>query len=142
MWRFDPLQLLALALGAAMYARRAHTLACRGRPLTGWRQLAFYVGLGLILLAFVSPIDHVGEERLFFIHMVQHILLGDLGALLVVLGLTGPVLRPVLALPAVGRLRVLADPLVALPLWAISLYLWAPAGPLPGAPSAYGEPKG
>jgi putative membrane protein len=123
-WSFDPLQLLALALGAAMYARRAHMLARRGRPLAVWRQFAFYGGLGVILLALVSPIDHMGEERLFFVHMVQHILLGDLGALLIVLGLTGPVLRPVLALPAVGRLRVLAHPLVALPLWAIDLYLW------------------
>ena len=33
-------------------------------------------------------------------------------------------LRPVLALPVVGRLRVLAHPLVALPLWAANLYLW------------------
>lgn len=123
-WSFDPLQLLALALGGAMYARRARSLARRGRPLPTWRRLAFYGGLGLVLLALVSPVDHVGEERLFSVHMVQHILLGDLAALLLVLGLTGPVLRPVLALLTVGRLRVLAHPLVALPLWAIDLYLW------------------
>ncbi|MCA1682780.1 MAG: cytochrome c oxidase assembly protein, partial [Actinobacteria bacterium] len=39
-------------------------------------------------------------------------------------GLTGPLLRPVLALPVIGRLRVLAQPLIALPIWAVDLYLW------------------
>jgi putative membrane protein len=123
-WSFDPLQLLALALGAAMYARRAHMLARRGRPLAFSRHLCFYTGLGLVLLALVSPIDQVGEERLLFVHMMQHILLGDLAALLIVLGLTGRMLRPLLALPGIGRARSLAHPLVALPLWAASLYLW------------------
>ena len=33
-------------------------------------------------------------------------------------------LRPVLAIAWVERLRVLAHPLVALPLWAVDLYFW------------------
>ena len=34
--------------------------------------------------------------------------------------------RPLLALPYLGRLRILTHPFVALPLWAVSLYLWHP----------------
>jgi cytochrome c oxidase assembly factor CtaG len=34
------------------------------------------------------------------------------------------VLRPVLALPGVDRLRILTHPLVALPVWAVNLYIW------------------
>jgi putative membrane protein len=64
------------------------------------------------------------EDELFFVHMLQHVVLGDLAALAFVLGLTGPLLRPVLAVGPISRLRVLAHPLVALPLWAVSLYLW------------------
>ena len=56
--------------------------------------------------------------------MTQHVLLGDLAPLCFVVGLTGQILRPVLALPVVERLRVLAHPLVALPLWAVDLYVW------------------
>jgi len=41
-----------------------------------------------------------------------------------VAGLTGPILRPVLALPVVGRLRVLGHPLIAFPIWAVNLYVW------------------
>jgi cytochrome c oxidase assembly factor CtaG len=56
--------------------------------------------------------------------MAQHLLIGDLAALCVVNGLSGPLLRPLLALPLVGRLRALAHPFVALPLWAVTFYSW------------------
>ena len=56
--------------------------------------------------------------------MAQHLLLGDLAPLCLLAGLTGPVLRPLLALPGVMRLRVLANPFVALPIWAANLALW------------------
>jgi cytochrome c oxidase assembly factor CtaG len=56
--------------------------------------------------------------------MVEHLVIADLGALLLVLGLTGPVLAPILRIGLFDRLRVLAHPLVAFPLWAVDLYLW------------------
>jgi putative membrane protein len=56
--------------------------------------------------------------------MAQHVLMADLAALLLVLGLTGPLLQPVLAAPLVRHLRVLAHPVVAFSLWAIDLYVW------------------
>ncbi len=92
--------------------------------MAGWRQGLFGLGLLLFFAAVASPVDWVGEERLFSFHMLQHVLLGDLAPLCVVAGLTGPLLRPVLALGAVERLRFLAHPLVALPLWALNLFAW------------------
>jgi cytochrome c oxidase assembly factor CtaG len=56
--------------------------------------------------------------------MAEHLILGDIAALLLVLGLTGPLLAPVLRIRFFDRLRVLAHPLIALPLWAINLYAW------------------
>src|SRR5207244_9833037 len=52
------------------------------------------------------------------------LLIADIGALLIVLGLTGPILQPVLKLRFFDRLRVLANPAIALPLWVVDLYLW------------------
>src|SRR4051794_33328969 len=72
-------------------------------------------------------------EEPFAVHMCQHLLLGDIGPLLIVLGLTGAVLRPVLAVPGLGRLRVLAHPLIALPLWAAAFVVWHLNGPYDAA---------
>jgi cytochrome c oxidase assembly factor CtaG len=86
--------------------------------------VAFAAGLLTLFVALESPIDTIGEERLFSVHMFQHLLLGDVGALLLVLGLDGRLLRPLLRFRVVHRLRFLAHPLVALPLWAINFCLW------------------
>jgi cytochrome c oxidase assembly factor CtaG len=123
-WTFDPLALLAIALAAFVYFRRARTLARRGSPVATWRRWSFGIGLGLLAFALCSPLDAWGERQFFFLHMVQHVLLGELAPLAIVAGLTGPLLRPALAYRWVQRLRVLAHPLVAWPLWAVNLYLW------------------
>jgi putative membrane protein len=123
-WNFEPLQLVPTLLIGLLYARRVHTLRAAGTPVATWRVWCFGTSLFLVLVALVSPIDEFGEEQFLFMHMVQHILLGDLAPLLFVLGLTGPILRPVLSLPGVLRLRFLLHPLVALPLWALDLYVW------------------
>ena len=123
-WSFDPLQLSPVVLAALLYARRAATLAAQGRPVPRIRVASFAAGLLVLVLALVSPVDSIGETRLFAVHMVQHLLIGDIAPLLLVLGLSGPLLRPLLALRGLGRLRVLAHPLVALPLWAADLWLW------------------
>ncbi len=123
-WTWDPAQLLLVAAAAFLYYRRAATLAGRGTPVPAWRRWVFGLGLGLAFLAVASPIHAFGEQQFFFAHMLQHILLGDLAPLCMVAGLTGPLLRPVLALPVVEKLRVLAHPFVALPIWAANLVLW------------------
>lgn len=123
-WTFDPAQLLPLALVTFAYYRRARTLAGRGTPVPAWRQWSFGTGAALVFVALATPIHAFAEEQFLSAHMLQHILLGDLAPLAMVAGLTGPLLRPVLALSVVERLRVLAHPLVALPLWGLNLYLW------------------
>jgi cytochrome c oxidase assembly factor CtaG len=123
-WNFDPLELSLLVLVAALYGRRARTLARRGRRVPRPRAAAFGAGLVTLLLALASPLDTIGEERLFSVHMLQHLLLGYVGALLLVLGLDGGLLQPLLRIHLVHRLRGLAHPLVALPLWATNFVVW------------------
>jgi len=123
-WTVDPLQLAPVALIAFAYGLRARTLRARGTPVPGWRALVFALGIALLVLAYASPIAALGEQELFSFHMLQHVLLGDLAPLCLLAGLTGPILRPLLALRPVERLRALANPAIALPLWAANLYLW------------------
>jgi cytochrome c oxidase assembly factor CtaG len=123
-WSFEPLQTVPTVLAALVYVRRTRTLARRGQPVSRWRQASFWTGIGLVVLALNSPIDNLGEEHFFFVHMLQHVILGDLAPLCFVVGLTGPLLRPVLKFKLVEHLRILTHPFVALPVWAVNLYVW------------------
>ncbi|HEY5051938.1 MAG TPA: cytochrome c oxidase assembly protein, partial [Solirubrobacterales bacterium] len=120
---FGPLELAPMLIAAALYAKRAATLSAKGRPVPLWRQVCFASGLLVIVVALISPISDVAEQ-LVIAHMVEHLMLGDIATLLLVLGLTGPLLQPVLAIPVFDRLRVLANPAIAFPLWALNFYLW------------------
>jgi putative membrane protein len=120
---FAPLELLPLLLAAGLYAKRSATLAAKGRPVPLWRQLCFAGGLLTIVAAQISPVGHIADE-LVIAHMVEHLMIGDLAPLLLVAGLTGPLLQPILAIRVFDRLRILAHPLVAFPLWAFNFYLW------------------
>lgn len=119
----DPIQLAGLTFAATAYTLRTRTLAEEGRPVPAWRVACFASGIILIAAGLVSPLAHMGGE-LQWAHMAQHLVIGDIAAALIVGGLTGPLLQPVLAIKLFDRLRVLAHPLVALPLWVASLYIW------------------
>jgi len=120
---FEPLQVIGVTAFGAAYALRAATLAREGRPIPTWRIATYFGGLALILAAFVSPAAHIAGE-LVLAHMIQHLVIGDIAALMIVLGLTRSVLQPIMALKAFDRLRVLTLPMIALPLWIANFYIW------------------
>jgi cytochrome c oxidase assembly factor CtaG len=118
----EPVQLVAPVLAGVLYARRCATLARAGRPVALARQLSFASGLALGVVGLVA-LGHLGGER-FAAHMAEHLLLGDLAALLIVLGVTGPVLAPVLRVRALRWIRTIAHPVPALALWSANLAVW------------------
>jgi len=120
---FEPLQVIGVTIFGALYAIRAANLARDGRPVPTWRIVTYFSGLGLILAVFVSPVAHIGGE-LVLAHMIQHLLIGDIAALLIVLGLTRSILQPVMALKAFEKLQTLMLPQIALTLWIANLFIW------------------
>jgi len=114
---------LLLALG---YRWRSEQLARRGRPVGRARQTAFYGGLLVMLVALVSPLDWLGEQKHLSAHMIQHLLLGDIAPLLMLLSLSRVIMRPLTRrLQVIERgLGPLAHPASALILWLGLVYLW------------------
>jgi putative membrane protein len=105
-WTFPPVVLSGVAVGALVYGRGLRSLwrrGGRGRVVRPWRGWCFWGGLATLVIALVSPVDELGES-LFFVHMVQHLLLIMVAAPLVVLG--DPLFVSLWALPARWRRRI------------------------------------
>ena len=124
----DPLQIAPAIAFGAMYFKRSRGLAARGSTVPAWRQWCWYGGLSIIVVTLTSPLGSLADE-LFLAHMAEHLLIADVGALLLVLGLTGPLLAPLLRAPGLGWMRALAHPVPAFSLWAVDLLFWHLAGP-------------
>ena len=105
------------------YRARVQTLADGPRSVPGWRQACFAAGLLTLAVALSAPVDSIADQ-LLVAHMAEHLVIGNVSALLIVLGCTGPLLAPVLRMRYLGWLRVFSHPLVAFPAWALNFYAW------------------
>jgi putative membrane protein len=133
-WSWDPLALAAAAVALALYAQAFVRLRRRSPRHAGLgNALLFLTGVALATLAVVSPLDALAEDTLLSAHMAQHLLLGDLAPLLLVLGARGPICvfllpAPALRLVAHSRLRaaidVLLRPAVSFAVWAVAVGAW------------------
>lgn len=131
-WTFEPgaIALLALMTGAYVWRWRAaraeagRRYRADRRAASGWRLASFLAGIAVLVVALVSPVDRLGEQA-FVMHMAQHVLLIDVAAILLILGLTKVILRP--ATRRLQRVEAAAGPF-GHPLFAIVAYvvvMWA-----------------
>src|SRR5688572_213206 len=116
-------ELTVLTAAVVLYGHRAMTLAWKGRPVPRWRIASFALGLILTAIPLFTPLGYISEE-LVLAHMVEHLLIGDIAPIFLVIGMTRSMMQPILAIPLFDRLKVLAHPAVALPVWCINLYVW------------------
>jgi len=142
-WSAEPLVLAAAVVALVLFGQAFVRLRRRGRlDHAGSGRAVFYLlGVGVVTLALVSPLDAIGEEYLLSGHMLQHVLIGDLGPALILVAVRGPLvffLLPQGVLRALARLAwlrsgasALVRPPVALSLWALVFAAWH-------VPAAYG----
>lgn len=127
-WLPDPLVLAPVAVLVAIYVRRfRRARAEEGGRGAGPRQALFFAaGAVALLVAVASPLDGLGEDYLFSAHMLQHVLLGDIAPVLLLLGLSRVIMRPATRrLMGVERaLGPLASPWTGIALWLGLMYLW------------------
>jgi putative membrane protein len=129
-----PVALAAVAvLLSAQGALRLHR---RGRAdVAGWDRAALFgLGLAVTIAALVGPLDRLAETTYLSVHMLQHVLIGDLAPALMVAAVRGPLL--VFLLPAQvlaplarssrlrGVLSTALRPRIAFGLWAANLAVW------------------
>lgn len=128
-WTFEPLPTLGvvLALGWWRWAVRRVDAVHPGNRVPRRRSVAFGFGMGAIAFALLSGIDR-WDTTLFWVHMIQHVLLALVAAPLIayaapvtlLLRVASPATRQRWILPVLHSrvLRVLAFPVVAWILFA------------------------
>jgi cytochrome c oxidase assembly factor CtaG len=114
-WTAHPEATSSLALLVAAYA-----WALARAPAPRWRVACFALAALLLLATAVTPLDSLSYHVLLM-HLLQNVILAEWAPALLVLSVP-----PALA-AEVGRvpvLRLLTRPLVALPLWLATYFVW------------------
>jgi putative membrane protein len=126
-WSVEPAVVLAVLALAALYLKgwRRARRAGEPHPPGAGRLVLFACGLLTIAVALISPLDGLSDQ-LMVMHMVQHILLLDVAPILMILGLTKGLLRPMTRrLQTVERRAgMLAHPAFAVLAYAGFMWLW------------------
>jgi putative membrane protein len=127
----DPAVIAGLALAEGLFLRAVLVLGRRGYDVPTGQQVAWHLGMLGMAVSLLGPLDSLGDD-LLTAHMGQHLLIADLSAPLILVGIRTPVLqfflpRPVLVPVARATwlrraFRFLRRPLVAVPLWILTLY--------------------
>jgi len=130
-WLPAPFVLAPILLLVIVYVRRFRAVRreAGGGKVRGAGALqatAFAGAVLALLLALASPLDRLGEDYLFSAHMLQHVLIGDVAPVLLLLSLSRVLLRPVTRrlMRLEHALGPFASPLTGIALWLFLMYLW------------------
>jgi putative membrane protein len=135
-WSAPPSVLVPAAVAVLLFAQGWLRLRRRNRAdLADWKRAALFAsGLAIVLAGLISPIHTLGENHLLWVHMLQHVLIGDVGIALIVASVRGPLhvfLLPPRIVGPIARDRdvravvsFLLRPKVAFGLWAANLAVW------------------
>lgn len=89
------------------------------------KAIAFLVGVNLIFLSLFSALDELGDRYLFSAHMLQHLILTMVGPPLILIGIPGWLIQPLLRNRVVLKIgKLLVHPAVAFTLFNVDLWLW------------------
>jgi cytochrome c oxidase assembly factor CtaG len=117
---------IVLVLSALYVVRWRRVRAGGSTRGAGWGRLAAWLGGVLcIAIALISPIDTLADQ-VFAMHMIQHVLLLDFAPILLILGLTKVLLRPIArtVLDAERALGPIAHPVFAVVFYVGAMWLW------------------
>jgi len=94
-WSIHPSTVIGIAALGAIYLWRGR-YASAGESLSGARKLSFFAGLFVMFASLNGPIHDLSDDYLFSAHMVQHLLLTLAMPPLLIAGVPGWMLRPLL----------------------------------------------
>ena len=127
-WSLHPSVLLGTGLLGALYFYGIGPLRRRygwGPPASAAQILSFCTALLILLLSLNGPVHDLSDYYLFSVHMVQHLVLTLVFPPLLLGGMPGWLLRPLVTRPGIAILaRAVTRPWVAALLFSLSIAVW------------------
>jgi putative membrane protein len=130
---FDPGVLVSIGVAEWLYLRALRILHRRGVEVPAGQIVCWHIAMACWVIGLLSPLDPLGDDVLSA-HMAQHLLIADIAAPFALAGVRNPVLGFYLPRPALVTLarthwlrrtfHFLHQPLVAGPLWVLTVYTW------------------
>ena len=105
---------LALLVGLYLWGQRRY-------PSDNRRQVAFDLGLILLLAVYLTPIETIALHYLLSVHLLQNVVTAEWAPGLMVFGIAPALARELSRLRIV---RLFTHPLVSLPLWLGTYFVW------------------
>jgi putative membrane protein len=127
-WSLHPSVLIGTGLLGALYFYGIGPLRRRldlGPPASAGQVASFSAALTVLLVSLNGPVHDLSDYYLFSVHMLQHLVLTLLFPPLLIMGIPGWLLRPLLRRPAVLSIgRFLTRPWFAALLFSASIAVW------------------
>ena len=130
-WEFSWPEFLVTGLTLAWFWRGLRLVPRAQHPAL-WRKLCFVAGVLSFYVVLQTHIDYYAQH-MFFVHRGAHFVLHHLGAFLIAIGMSGPLLyagmpdflKPIVSsCPVQGTITVLQNPVIAPVLFVGLLYFW------------------
>src|SRR5919112_2521056 len=102
-WSVHPSTVIGIAALGVLYLWRARQ-ASPEHVLAPWRKVSFFASLLVMFASLNGPIHDLSDTYLFSAHMVQHLLLTMLLPPLMIVGIPGWMLRPLIQRPLIGKI--------------------------------------
>jgi len=127
-WNWEPSIVVGTAVMVALYLYAIGPLRKRVYPTetvkTG-QTVAFLLGMAIMFLALVSPLDELGDSYLFSAHMVQHLCITMVGPPLLLIGTPTWLVEPLLRNRRIFLIaKFFTYPAIAFFLFNADFWLW------------------
>ena len=123
-WSIHPSTVIGLVVLAALYVWRARSASAEN-PLGIGRSISFFAALLVIFASLNGPLHDLSDTYLFSAHMVQHLLLTMLMPPLLIAGVPGWMVRPVLKPGAVrATAKFLTKPIICFAIFNLIIAGW------------------
>ena len=127
-WNWEPSIVIGTVVIIALYLYAIGPLRKRYYPTetvkTG-QTVAFFLGMAIMFLALVSPLDELGDSYLFSAHMVQHLCITIVGPPLLLIGIPAWLVAPLLRNRGIFPIaKFFTYPAIAFFLFNADFWLW------------------